>query len=256
MLKSGTVNIAFIVLLTSLIALNQKYEVPLVSYGILGLIYAGVQAYGSSVLSAEFFVPVKWKGQQQNAIAITFDDGPIPGKTDNILDILAAHKVHAAFFCIGNRASNNPSLVNKIHHAGHLVCNHSYWHRYTFDLQTSSAIGKELDDTNTLIHSLIGLKPVFFRPPYGVTNPMVAKAILRRKITTIGWSVRSFDTVINDGQDLLKKITRNLKGGDIILLHDDGKMTTDILPSLLDHINTTGLKIVRLDELLNEKAYA
>lgn len=239
-----------------MIILNQRYPVPFAYYVVVIFLYLGIQAYGSSVLSAQFFVPVRWKGQQKHSVALTFDDGPVPGKTESILNVLAAHNVHAAFFCIGNRVADNHTLVSKIHTAGHLVCNHSYWHRFTFDLQSASAIGKELDDTNAVIHNLIGRKPVFFRPPYGVTNPMVAKAVRAREITTVGWSIRSFDTVINDGPELLKKITRNLKGGDIILLHDHGKVTTEILPSLLNHINTVGLKIVRLDELLNEKAYA
>nr|HPM31138.1 hypothetical protein [Chryseolinea sp.] len=72
---------------------------------------------------------------------------------------------------------------------------------------------------------------------------------------TIGWSVRSFDTVIKDSNTLMKRVTKSLKGGDMILLHDYCDVTIAILPALLDHINKLGLKIVRADELLNERAY-
>ena len=137
-----------------------------------------------------------------------------------------------------------------------MIGNHSYWHKATFDLQTAGKIGKELSDTDESIQQAIGVKPNLFRPPYGVTNPMVARAVKKAGYTTIGWSVRSFDTVIKDGVVLKKRITRSLKGGDVILLHDYSNTTLEILPALLDHISSVGLKIVRVDELLNQKAYA
>lgn len=136
-----------------------------------------------------------------------------------------------------------------------MIGNHSYWHGATFDLQSTRTIDKELRDTDEAIHQAVGVKPNLFRPPYGVTNPMVASAVRKGGYTTIGWSVRSFDTVIRDGEVLKKRITRSLKGGDVILLHDYSNTTLEILPALLDHIASIGLKIVRVDELLNQKAY-
>ncbi|MBA4055584.1 MAG: polysaccharide deacetylase family protein, partial [Marivirga sp.] len=125
----------------------------------------------------------------------------------------------------------------------------------TFDLQTTGRIVKELVDTDQTILKAIGVKPRLFRPPYGVTNPMVASAVKKGGYKTIGWSIRSFDTVIKDSATLLERITKPLKGGDVILLHDYSNTTLEILPALLDHISKVGLKIVRVDELLNEKAY-
>ena len=84
---------------------------------------------------------------------------------------------------------------------------------------------------------------------------MVAKAVKQRGYETIGWSVRSFDTVIHDSSALMKRLTKSLKAGDIILFHDYCDVTIEILPALLDHIKKLGLKIVRADELLNEKGY-
>lgn len=221
------------------------------------IIYLNIQAYGAIVLSAQFFLPVKFQGQvESKKIAITFDDGPIPVMTEKILDILNSYKVPAAFFCIGNRVADYPVLTKRIHEAGHLIGNHSYWHGAMFDLQSPQKITKELEETDIAIQKAIGKKPNFFRPPYGVTNPMVAKAVKKGGYKTIGWSIRSFDTVTKDGEALMQRITKSLKGGDVILFHDYSKATLEILPAFLDHVAKLGLKIVRVDELLKEKAYA
>lgn len=255
MLKFWATNLLFIILFAALLLLDQKEDLPVWSYVLVVLAFILVQAYGSAVLSAQFFMPVKYKADSANCIALTFDDGPVPGKTEEILKMLASHHVKAAFFCIGHRVADNPALTKRVFDAGHLIGNHSYWHRATFDLQTAGKIGKELRDTDESILKAIGVKPILFRPPYGVTNPMVASAVKKGGYTTVGWSVRSFDTVIKDGEVLKKRITRSLKGGDVILLHDYSNTTLEILPALLDHITAIGLKIVRVDELLNQKAY-
>lgn len=256
MLKYKTVNILFLALLALTVLYDQAAQVSPWIYGTGAALYFGILAYGSSVLSAQFFVPVKWKGNKNSkAVALTFDDGPIPGNTDEILRILHSYNAPAAFFCIGNKAAKNKALVQSIYDAGHLVCNHSYWHRSTFDLQSSSRISKELSDTDEAIREIIGERPCFFRPPFGVTNPLVAKAIRNGRYITVGWTVRSLDTVIKDRVRLQKRITRNLQGGDVILLHDQSQSTLDILPGLIEHISSIGLKIVRVDELLKENAY-
>ena len=256
MLKFWVTNILFLTVVVVLLFLDREGHVPLWSYGIVTLGYLIVQAYGSAVLSAQFFMPVKCKSDHPNNIALTFDDGPVPGKTEKILEILASHNAPAAFFCIGNRVEANPALTKKIYNAGHLIGNHSYWHRPTFDLQTAGKIAKELRDTDISIENAIGVRPNLFRPPYGVSNPMLARAVKLGGYTSIGWSVRSFDTVIKDGNALKRRITRSLKGGDVILLHDYSNTTLEVLPALLEHIAAVGLKIVRVDELLNQKAYA
>src|SRR6187551_2878640 len=102
MLKARTVNIVFLGILILLAGFDWANEVSLWWYGLVLIIYLNIQAYGASVLSAEFFLPVRFQGDRDsNKIAITFDDGPIPVMTEKILDILKEHKVHAAFFCIG-----------------------------------------------------------------------------------------------------------------------------------------------------------
>jgi peptidoglycan/xylan/chitin deacetylase (PgdA/CDA1 family) len=257
MLNSRNTNIVFGLALLSLMISDNYAEIPLWPYLIAIALYFGIQAYGSIKLSAQFFVRVFSFGDlQSKQVALTFDDGPVAEKTVAILDILDRYNIKASFFCIGNRVKEHPAIVSRIHFSGHVVANHSYWHGKAFDLQTPGAISKELEDTDQIIFETVGVKPKFFRPPYGVTNPMVAAAVNQGNYKTIGWSVRSLDTVIKDADKLFDKVVASLKGGDIILFHDFGEATIKILPRLIEHIQKSGLRIVRVDELLNEKAYA
>jgi peptidoglycan/xylan/chitin deacetylase (PgdA/CDA1 family) len=257
MLKYKTINSVFLVALAAMLVYGAMATLAWWYFLILAMVYLAIVGYGTSVLSAEFFLPVRYRGDQRsNRIAITFDDGPIPGHTEKALEILNTHGVKAAFFCIGNRIAAHPNLTKQIHTAGHLVGNHSYWHAATFDLQTSAQIAKELTDTDKVIEETIGEKPNFFRPPYGVTNPMLASAVKKGGYKTIGWSVRSFDTMSKDAATLMQRVTKSLKGGDVVLFHDYCDITLEILPAFLDHVAKRGLKIVRIDELLNERAYA
>ena len=257
MLKAKTINIIFLVILLLMIAFDYFNPMSYWWYAVLAIIYLNIQVFGASVLSAQFFIPVKWHGDRgSNKIAITFDDGPIPVMTERILDVLDEHKVPAAFFCIGNRVNDYPMLTKRIFDSGHLVGNHSYWHGAMFDLQSVEKISRELVATDAAIQKVIQKKPAFFRPPYGVTNPMVAKAIKKGGYKTIGWSIRSFDSVAKNSHALLERVTHSLKGGDVILFHDYSPATLEILPEFLEYVTRAGLKIVRLDELLKEKAYA
>lgn len=257
MLKNRIVNIIFFLTIFVVIVADVFMHVSLWIYLFVVILYSLVQAYGSIVLSAGFFVPVKFVGtSDQPHIAITFDDGPVPGKTEKVLSILKSYQVPAAFFCIGNRIQQHQGIVKQIYADGHVLGNHSFWHGKLFDLQPASKIADELTETDNAIQDAIGVKPKFFRPPYGVTNPMVASAIRAGQYKTIGWSIRSFDTTTKDGNQLFKRVTASIKAGDIFLFHDYCDSTIEILPAFLEFVKKNGLKIVRVDELLGEQAYA
>lgn len=255
MSRNYIVTLIFILILGGSISLVGRFVMPAWWYIILVGSYILLNALGSTILSLQYFVPVKSRGQQQDTIAITFDDGPIAGKTEKILEILQQHNIKSCFFCIGNRVKENPDLANQIHIDGHLLGNHSYWHSPTFDLQFSNTIIKELTQTDEIFKKIVGVKPRFFRPPYGVTNPMVSRAVRKKKYVVVGWNIRSFDTIIKNPTKLSNRVTRSLKGGDIVLFHDSSETMIEILPAFLEHVAKVGLKVVRLDELLNEKAY-
>jgi peptidoglycan-N-acetylglucosamine deacetylase len=248
---------AFLVLFLVSLSLKGIFPISIYWFIALVIVYLLANGVGSFYLSAQYFVKVLSTGDNKSqAIAITFDDGPMAGKTNKILDVLQRHQVAGAFFCIGYRIRQNEELTKRMHNEGHLIGNHSYWHRLTFDWQSTSKIKKELADTDKAIHETIGHTPKFFRPPFGVTNPMVARAVQQRNYTVIGWSVRSFDTVTKDKEKLLRRVTKRLKAGDIVLFHDHSDSMLAILPDFIKHVSKVGLKIVRLDELIKVKTYA
>jgi len=182
-------------------------------------------------MKAEVFLTsvCRLKESKLNTILLTFDDGPDPVGTSQILDILREHHVKAIFFCIGSKIQLFPELTRKIAEEGHIVANHTFSHSNFTGFYSVEKIKEELANTENLIleHAKRSFK--LFRPPFGVTNPNIAKAVKELGYTVIGWNVRSFDTVSKNKENILNRISRQLKAGDIILLHD----TISITPSVL-----------------------
>ncbi len=256
MSRHKKLNIVSILLLLVLIILDVVADISIGWYLLLALFYISINTIGSFVLSAEFFLPVKSIGNNfGKRIAITFDDGPIHGQTERILKILDQYQVKAAFFCIGNRMVKNAELVKQLDEAGHIIGNHTYYHKSTIGFMSRKKIADELYETDQQGEKITGRKLRFFRPPYGVTNPMIAKAVTNGHYLTIGWSVRSFDTIIKDPGRLMKRVTGSLTSGDIILFHDYSESMIEILPACIEFAFKNGFEIVRLDELLNETPY-
>lgn len=243
--------------LAVLLVLDWQVDISGWYYVLLAVIIIAVHSYGATQVSASFFIPIKWRGERQsNGVALTFDDGPLPIMTEKILAILKQHNATATFFCIGKRVKHHADIAKRIHEQGHLIGNHTFLHGKFFDLQSAGKMMEELKQTDSVIEEATGVKPRFFRPPYGVTNPNLAKAIRNGSYVTMGWSVRSFDTISKEEDKLFERVTRKLQGGDVILFHDYCDITIRILPRVLEHIQKVGLKVVRLDVLMNEKAYA
>lgn len=256
MLKNRIHNLVFLILTLAFFVGWIFVDLSWWFFVVLLIVSFLVKIYASFTISLKYYVPVICFGKKEtHAIALTFDDGPVAGKTHRVLDILKEKNVPAIFFCIGERVNENPDLLKRIDGEGHLVGNHSYHHKKTFPLQSLEKIVGELTRTNQSINTLIEKKPAYFRPPFGVTNPVVAGGILHTNHTVIGWSVRSLDTVTKDRKKLWRRITKNLTAGDIVLFHDYVDLTIEILPEYIDHIRESGLKIVRLDELIGSKPY-
>lgn len=174
-----------------------------------------------------------------NLIALTFDDGPAE-YTAAILDILAKEQVSATFFIIGKNIAGREELLRRMRSEGHSIGNHSYHHGFNFDWQSASVMLGEIKRTNESIEAVTGLPVTLFRPPYGVTNPNLGKALRNSGLRSIGWSVRSMDTVAKDEQQLLEKILTRVKTRDIILLHDRCSITAAILPKLIGALKKHG----------------
>lgn len=220
----------------------------------LTVIYIALLVLGAINIQWNFYIRSRHRGKNEKWITLTFDDGPAE-ETSAILDILKEQAVAATFFTIGKNAAQQPEILKRWRDEGHLIGNHSYRHGFNFDWQSTAKMREEIKATNAVIENCTGIKTKLFRPPYGVTNPNLAKAIKQCGMYSIGWSVRSFDTTAKHPEKLLAHILQKTKGGDIILLHDSMDITKNILTETIIKLRQKGYSFVRLDELLDIKAY-
>lgn len=194
-------------------------------------------------------------GTTDKVVALSFDDGPAP-HTAALLDILKDKKVEAAFFCIGRNLAGRESIIRRVVNEGHVIGNHSFSHHPLFDLFLAGKMQKDVQAMSDATMAVTGVRPVLFRPPFGVTNPTVAKIIKMNHYTSVGWNLRSYDTIKKDPADLRDKILRGLKPGGIILLHDTAPVTLQSLALIIDDIRAAGYRLERLDKMCNLKPYA
>lgn len=256
MYRSQYIAIVVAIVMAALITLHFTHGLSLTYAILLGAVHAMVLGFASYFIRLNYFVKSLHHGDRNdNKIALTFDDGPV-GITNDVLDILKEQEVPAAFFCIGYRVEGLPETVKRMHEEGHIVANHSYRHSHSFDMKKASKIKLEIGECSRAIMRAIGKAPKLFRPPFGVTNPNVAKGIRRSGMHSIGWSLRSYDTTAKDGEKLKNKILKKLKGGDVILLHDRVPITVEILTELIEEAREKGFTFVGLDELLDIQPYA
>lgn len=234
----------------------REYFWPLWYIGIPFAVFLILVGLGSYFIWSGLFVKAILHGSRKEPkIAITFDDGPHPIHTPAILNVLKKHNVKATFFCVGERIDEQLDIMKQTIDEGHIVGNHSWQHGLWFDFKSAHNMQVEINRTNHIVQQHTGLLPHFFRPPYGVTNPNLAKAIKNTNMVTIGWSLRSMDTVIKNEDRLLKRITSKIKAGDIVLFHDTQAGTVSVLEAFINHCQHKGIQIVPLDELIEKSAY-
>lgn len=191
-------------------------------------------------------------------VALTFDDGPTPGATDRVLDVLRDRGVRATFFVIGANVRKSPDLLRRIHGEGHLVGNHSFEHSHLCSMGLRRYWEREIRTTDDAIELVIGNRPTLFRPPMGVRTWHTFWALRRTGHAMITWSRRAIDGIPTTPQRILNRFA-NVTDGDILLLHDgvephalhSGRdATVACVGPLIDRIGERGLSPVRLDELL------
>lgn len=223
---------------------------------ITAVFYISLLSYSSFSISSSFYFPVICRGAGgRKEIALTFDDGPLEKYTPEILDILKAKSVTAAFFCTGKALQLSRDIAQRIADEGHIIGNHTWTHSSLFDFYSAEKMSSEISGTNELIKSIAGKSPRFFRPPFGVTNPHLSKALKNSGLITIGWTFRTFDTVIKDRRKLIDRTIGRLTDGAILTFHDYSKAAVDILPELIDSIRNKGYTVVSLYGLIEEKPY-
>ena len=252
MIKPGTTFVLYIVVLIQVYLFLPWKGIFFVLISLLFLIY--LISCSANICSQAYIKTLCKSDTNQKKIAITFDDGPDSKITSQVLDILEKYNIKATFFCIGKHIEANKNLLKEIDKKGHNIGNHTWSHDRWFDLFATKKMHADIEKTNGLIFETIGKKTKLFRPPYGVTNPALKKALKKLNFHVIGWSIRSFDTV-KSTENTLKKIKKELTTGDIILFHDNREHIVDILNSFLEYAKNENYEVVPLDELLNIKAY-
>jgi peptidoglycan-N-acetylglucosamine deacetylase len=191
-------------------------------------------------------------------VAITIDDGPDPEVTPQVLSILAASQARATFFCIGERVAQFPQLARDCAQQGHAVENHSYRHAHYFSLLAFGALRTELLHAQQAIERACDSTPRFFRAPAGLRSPLLDPVLQRLGLMLASWTRRGFDTVNGDAARVLARLCRDLRAGDILLLHDGHAARTaaglpviiEVLPGLLEAIKRLGLRPVTLRDAL------
>lgn len=219
------------------------------------VLFIGLTTWGSFDIRLNYFLhSINFGNTSDKKIAITFDDGPSEF-TVPILEILKKHNVKATFFCIGNQIEKHPYILQKIYTEGHIIGNHTYSHTSKMGFLSSTEINKEISTNTELITNSIGKKPKLYRPPFGVTNPNIAKAVKQKNVISIGWNIRSLDTIITDEEKLFQRVKNKIKPGGIILFHDTTQQTVVVLERLLLFLQSEKYQLETVDALLNINAY-
>jgi peptidoglycan/xylan/chitin deacetylase (PgdA/CDA1 family) len=185
-------------------------------------------------------------------IALTFDDGPHPCYTPQVLAILQKYGVKATFFCVGQSVAAYPDIVKEAYAAGHVIANHS-WSHPNMALFSRSRIRSELTRTSEVIEQAIGVRPIFFRPPYGAFSAQVLKQADGLGLTTVIWNIRATDWSKPGVDVIAKRILKRSVHGGIILLHDSGgdrSQTVAALPDIIVGLQQRGFTFVTLEQMM------
>ena len=210
----------------------------------------------------------------RKVVYLTFDDGPHPPETERVLDVLRERGARATFFLIGSKVSGNEAVLRRMLEEGHALGLHTYSHAGTFPLLSFDKMLADVNEGKRAVESVAGKKISLFRPPFGVTNPTIAKVIRTLGLHTVGWDVRSFDTMFCKSSEhsckssehsckqsehsckqpgysckqsehdwyvpVVERIMKQVRPGSVILLHDRLDGASELLSLLLDSLAASG----------------
>ena len=228
----------------------------MIGAGLAGLAAAGLAAHGTWHRNSWVFGKPLSHLPVDDAVSITFDDGPNPQATPLILDVLRREQVRATFFVLGRHADRWPELVRRMAEEGHQIGNHGYWHRKLHRRGPGYVRDDLVRGTESICRAsgLTGLH--HFRAPHGFRNPWVtgiARALGQR---TVGWSLGVWDSARPGAAEIARRAAEGLRGGSILLLHDgdgydpdgDRLQTADALPTIIENLRARGLGFATLPD--------
>lgn len=179
-------------------------------------------------------------------IALTFDDGPHPTVTKQVLATLEKYDAKATFFVTGHRVSKSPKVLQAIYDAGHEIGNHTWSHPQLTKISSSQALA-QINETSRIVQSVIGEEPTLFRPPYGAYNKAILSSL---SVPMIMWSVDTLDWQHRTPAKTLKAVQNGAYNGSIILMHDIHQPTADALDSVMSYLSKQGYEFVTVSEII------
>ncbi len=206
-----------------------------------------------------FYLPIVSRGKRgERGVALTFDDGPDPGITPLLLDLLDRHGVCATFFVTGERAARHPGIVREIVARGHSIGNHSFSHMPLLMLKGMRTLRREIKAAQTVL-GRFGIVPLAFRPPVGITNPHLWRVLLEQGMYCVNFSCRAADMGNLRVAGLASRLLRKVSPGDIVALHDvappraGAEVLFGELDLLIRGLKEKGLEIVPLARLIGKE---
>ncbi len=217
---------------------------------------ATLLAYSVFYSGSQVFAPVIRRLSDHRAVALTFDDGPSPVFTPLILEILAKHHAKASFCLIGRNVLRHPALAARIVAEGHTVANHSWDHDHHGIWRSRAYWTDQLEWTSRVMVDTTGKKPALFRAPMGFKTWPQSRAVRHAGLHYLAWRVRGWDTLNWSPETIVRMITSQLRGGDIVTLHDgleparqasSQERTVQALPRIIEAIHRRGWRCVALE---------
>ncbi|MGN1350544.1 MAG: polysaccharide deacetylase family protein [Anaerovoracaceae bacterium] len=230
-------------------ALKDKKNLHLMFFLILACIAAGIVVITNVVFGGERQIPIYCVDTEEKVVAISFDAAWGNEFTEGILDILDTYDVKATFFLVNFWAEKYPEDVVKIAERGHDIGNHSATHPDMADL-SDEQICQELITTGDTIEKLTGQQPVLFRPPFGSYSDSLITNAKQLGYETIQWSIDSLDWKDISTEQIVERVTRNVKNGSIILFHNNAQHVLEYLPLILDNLKENGYEVVKINDMI------
>src|SRR5699024_2034795 len=189
------------------------------------------------------------EAKDKKYIALTFDDGPEEGSTEQILDTLQQYDADATFFMLGEKAQENPGLAKRVADEGHEVANHSITHPDLANLDQNQ-VRNEMLDSQRQIEEATGTKPNLFRPPYGSRSDSVDTVANETDQQLVFWDIDTMDWKNQDPQEMGEIIEEQVHPGSVILMHDIHQTSADAVPEILATLKSQGYEFVKVSDVI------
>lgn len=219
----------------------------------------GTVAWGAYAPNSRLFGPVIGRGPRELVAFLTFDDGPNPGATERILEVLERECVPATFFMVGKYVKHFPDTALAVARAGHEIGNHTYSHIKLHRVGARRA-AREIRRAHEVITDVTGHVARSFRAPHGYRGPFVSRAIAPYQYQTFGWTFGVWDSARPGAERIRARVRRGLRPGAILLLHDgdgynprgDRRQTAEALTGIIADVRAAGYRFEPLSALVED----